>query len=141
MTTACALLAFIIFQSLGENFWPEKITVFDYYGWFAAAMIVSGTIFHRIVLAEARTKRSRTFWSTIILRTGWALFYASLAVCLLNLFPFFSAWLGGNYPTLDVIIGWPLFISAVVLFILIFVGWFIRDQSVYGPEYHEVPRD
>lgn len=137
MALAASLLPICLSSSL-KNFWPEEGIILDYYGYFLGLMVLGSFAFHHLCLWEKRERRIVSYaygkailelpcWSTLLIRISLAICIFLAIVCLANLFPGFSGYLATKHEILDQIVGWPLFISLIVLVILSFGGVFARE--------------
>ncbi|MFA5024434.1 MAG: hypothetical protein WC523_05785 [Patescibacteria group bacterium] len=144
ITLAVALLVFLAFWLLGQKIWPAQAVVLNYYGWFFSLMIIGGVIFQWFAIWEVESKRIKSTlqglmyykfsWSNLMLRLANTICFLMITVCALNLFSFFYQWLECYSQMLGEIVGWPLFISFIILSILTFGGWYMRDQYGYQPK-------
>lgn len=139
-----AALILCFFGWLAQSATENGSTLLYYYGGLLTILYLAGRLFKRAYMWEiavGRIAQSMSgpvsygyLYSSLIMKIFGIIMTLLLITALLSISDRYNLWLGNIWAPLQIVSGWPTFLSSLLILFILMISYFIRDNQCYQPK-------
>lgn len=139
-----AAVIFCLFYWLAQRATENGSLMLYYFGGLLTILYLAGRFFRLAYLWEIRVGRMAQsmsgpvsygyLYSSLIMKIFGVIMALLLATSILSINDRYDHWLGTIWTPLQIISGWPTFLSSLLILFILLISFFVRDNQCYQPK-------